>query len=80
MKTAVAVAILFCCVVSYGQDVAGNYVLRGEMEVGSELTLKQDGHFEFTACDVGEEDEIGMGTTHLLLEHARVEDERRRRA
>ena len=47
MKTAVAVAILFCCVVSYGQDVAGNYVLRGEMEVGSELTLKQDGHFEF---------------------------------
>jgi CheY-like chemotaxis protein len=40
----------------------------------------QEGHFEFTACDVGEEDEIGMGTTHLLLEHARVEDERRRRA
>ena len=40
----------------------------------------QDGHFEFTSCDVDEEDEIGMGTTHLLLEHARVEDERRRRA
>ncbi len=40
----------------------------------------QEGHFEFTACEVEEEDEVGMGTTHLLLEHARVEDERRRRA
>ena len=40
----------------------------------------QEGHFEFTACEVDEEDEVGMGTTHLLLEHARVEDERRRRA
>ena len=38
-----------------------------------------EGHFEFTTCEVADDDEIGMGTTHLLLEHARVEDERRRR-
>jgi hypothetical protein len=47
MKSAVAMAILFCGVAAYGQDLAGQYVLRGEMEVGSELALKKDGHFEF---------------------------------
>jgi len=29
------------------EDVAGHYVLRGMMEVGSELLLKPDGQFEF---------------------------------
>ncbi len=30
-----------------GDDLAGNYVLRGVMEVGSELLLKPDGTFEY---------------------------------
>jgi hypothetical protein len=30
-----------------GQDLAGHYVLRGVMEMGSELMLKPDGQFEF---------------------------------
>lgn len=34
-----------------------------------------DGNFEFTACEVVGGDEIGMGTTALLMEHARVRDE-----
>jgi CheY-like chemotaxis protein/Tfp pilus assembly protein PilZ len=36
------------------------------------------GNFEFAACQVYDEDEIGRGTTQLLLEHARVRDEQRR--
>jgi DNA-binding response OmpR family regulator/Tfp pilus assembly protein PilZ len=40
----------------------------------------REGHFELTACEVldGDRDDVGMSTTHLLLEHARVEDELRR--
>lgn len=30
-----------------GEDLAGNYVLQGVMEVGSELLLKPDGSFEY---------------------------------
>jgi hypothetical protein len=30
-----------------GEDVAGHYVLKGVMEVGSELSLKSDGSFEY---------------------------------
>ncbi|MBK9031502.1 MAG: DUF4388 domain-containing protein [Myxococcales bacterium] len=33
------------------------------------------GHFEFTGCEVVGADEIGLPTTQLLLEHARVRDE-----
>ena len=33
------------------------------------------GQFEFTSCAVQGEDEIGIPTTHLLLEHARRSDE-----
>lgn len=36
------------------------------------------GGFEFTACEVVGSDEIGAGTSSLLLEHARVRDEERR--
>ena len=36
------------------------------------------GHFEFTSCEVIGSDEIGSGTTSLLLEHARIRDESRR--
>ena len=34
-----------------------------------------EGNFEFTACDVLGEDEVGVSTQHLLLEHARRADE-----
>jgi hypothetical protein len=34
-------------VAARGDDLAGHYVLRGVMEVGSELLLKPDGTFEF---------------------------------
>jgi CheY-like chemotaxis protein len=37
----------------------------------------QGGVFEFTACEVVGNDEIGLGTQQLLLEHARVRDEER---
>jgi CheY-like chemotaxis protein len=33
------------------------------------------GSFEFTSCEVVGSDEIGLGTTALLLEHARLRDE-----
>jgi hypothetical protein len=33
------------------------------------------GHFEFSGCEVVGADEIGLPTTQLLLEHARVRDE-----
>ena len=34
-----------------------------------------NGQFEFNACPVAGDDEVGVPTTHLLLEHARVADE-----
>ena len=40
----------------------------------------QSGNFEFVACQVYDEDEIGRGTTQLLLEHARARDEARSRS
>ncbi len=36
------------------------------------------GSFEFTACEVVGRDEVEMGTSALLLEHARLRDEERR--
>ena len=52
LKAATMFLLGFACVVSFSlpvfaQDVAGHYVLRGVMEVGSELTLKPDGTFEY---------------------------------
>jgi CheY-like chemotaxis protein/Tfp pilus assembly protein PilZ len=35
------------------------------------------GSFEFTSCEVVGSDEIGVGTSALLLEHARIRDEAR---
>ncbi len=35
-----------------------------------------DGNFEFASCEVVGEDEVGMPTATLLLEHARMHDER----
>jgi DNA-binding response OmpR family regulator len=37
------------------------------------------GEFEFSGCEVVGADELGQATTMLLLEHARVSDERNRR-
>jgi DNA-binding response OmpR family regulator len=36
------------------------------------------GEFEFTGCEVVGTDELGQATTQLLLEHARLSDERKR--
>jgi DNA-binding response OmpR family regulator len=36
------------------------------------------GEFEFAACTVGGDDEVQLPTTPLLLEHARIRDERQR--
>jgi CheY-like chemotaxis protein len=33
------------------------------------------GHFEFTACEIQGQDELGLGTQRLLLEHAKAHDE-----
>jgi hypothetical protein len=44
-------------------DVAGQYVLRGVMEVGSELVLKPDGTFEFMLA-YGAADYWDKGTWH----------------
>jgi hypothetical protein len=35
------------------------------------------GSFEFTSCEVIGSDEVGVGTSALLLEHARIRDEAR---
>jgi hypothetical protein len=37
-----------------------------------------EGSFEFAACEVVGEDELRCSTTALLLEHARISDERER--
>jgi hypothetical protein len=47
MKVVAVVLLSFVALTALGQDMAGNYVLRGVMEVGSELLLKPDGKFEF---------------------------------
>jgi hypothetical protein len=47
MKVAAVVVLSLAALTAWGQDVAGHYVLRGVMEVGSELLLKPDGKFEF---------------------------------
>lgn len=47
MKTCLALVLLLSSAAACAQDVAGHYVLRGVMEVGSELLLKPDGTFEF---------------------------------
>jgi len=44
---AVAFLALMASLPTWGEDMAGHYVLRGVMEVGSELELKPDGNFEF---------------------------------
>ncbi len=47
MKIAAVLLLSFAAVSAWGQEMAGNYVLHGVMEVGSELLLKADGKFQF---------------------------------
>lgn len=47
MKIVVALLVFLSAFAACGQDLAGSYVLHGQMEMGSELTLKPDGKFEF---------------------------------
>jgi hypothetical protein len=61
MKIGVAFLFLITSVAALGQDLAGSYVLRGEMEMGSELLLKPDGKFEFMLA-YGAADYWGKGT------------------
>ena len=35
----------------------------------------REGHFEFSSCAIDDSDEVGLATTHILLEHARYRDE-----
>ena len=46
-KTALVSLIVLAALTARGEDLAGDYVLRGVMEVGSELLLKPDGSFEY---------------------------------
>jgi hypothetical protein len=47
MKIAVALLVFLSSFAAWGQDLAGSYVLHGQMEMGSQLLLKPDGKFEF---------------------------------
>lgn len=47
MKLALILLMSLTALSARAADVAGHYVLHGEMEVGSELMLKPDGNFEF---------------------------------
>src|ERR1700757_2187375 len=47
--------------IARGEDMAGHYILRGVMEVGSELLLKSDGSFEY-ALAYGAADYWAKGT------------------
>jgi hypothetical protein len=79
MKVAAVVLLSFVALTAWGQDVAGHYVLRGVMEVGSELLLKPDGKFEFMLA-YGAADYWAKGTwTHdgnaVVLRSAGKEEE-----
>ena len=47
MKIALALLVFLSSFAAHSQDLAGSYVLHGQMEMGSELLLKPDGKFEF---------------------------------
>ena len=40
-------SMVLAALIARGEDLAGHYILRGVMEVGSELLLKSDGTFEY---------------------------------
>ena len=47
MRLFTLLVLIFAALIAHADDLAGHYVLRGVMEVGSELELKADGTFEF---------------------------------
>ena len=47
MKAALALCMALATLAAWADDVDGHYVLRGVMEVGSELMLNPDGSFEY---------------------------------
>lgn len=61
MKTALVLLMSLAMIAARGEDLAGHYVLRGVMEVGSELLLKSDGSFEY-ALAYGAADYWAKGT------------------
>ncbi len=61
MKTVFVVFMALAAVAAWGTDMAGHYVLRGVMEVGSELWLKPDGSFEYMLA-YGAADYFAKGT------------------
>jgi hypothetical protein len=64
MKARFALLILLVSLAVQAQDAAGHYVLRGVMEVGSELLLKPDGTFEYMLA-YGAADYWAKGTWKL---------------
>lgn len=47
VKIAMVSLMALAALIARGEDLAGQYILRGVMEVGSELLLKSDGTFEY---------------------------------
>jgi hypothetical protein len=47
VKTALVSLMALAVLTARGEDLAGQYILHGVMEVGSELLLKSDGSFEY---------------------------------
>ena len=47
VKTALVSIMALAMLTARGEDLAGDYILQGVMEVGSELLLKSDGSFEY---------------------------------
>jgi len=63
MKMAAVVLLALAAIVARAQDAAGHYVLRGVMEVGSEMVLKSDGNFQWELA-YGAADYWAKGTWH----------------
>lgn len=47
METALVSLMALAALTARGEDLAGHYILQGVREVGSELSLKSDGSFEY---------------------------------
>jgi hypothetical protein len=74
VKAAFVLFSALSVLIARGEDMAGHYVLRGVMEVGSELLLKSDGTFEYMLA-YGAADYWAKGTwrqenNHVVLNSA----------
>jgi hypothetical protein len=61
VKAALVTLMALAALTANGKDLAGDYILQGVREVGSELLLKSDGHFEYMLA-YGAADYWGKGT------------------